>query len=153
METKKCVCLVVPILFRPGEAAWDVICIGVAVLCQACEFFDYRLGDEDEASSIRRRLTQDFAKVSLETLRFAGKCVRAELAFDGRGEGWQHRLRHLLTRPREGLVHYGKAMAVLTDSPKTLLNETYARYVERRPITDADDSACSVPIGYKKMSR
>lgn len=135
MTTGKSVCLVTPILFRPHEADWDVVCIGVAVTCPERRQFEFCLGEDQPA--VRTRMEHDFRDVSPLALRFAADCVRTELAIRVSDKDWLQRLRHLFVRKREGLVRYGNTQALLADDAGEVLRAAFARYVLRETAEPA----------------
>ena len=121
----------------PQSDSGEFANMGVVVACPALGFFDFRL------ITRYRRITQFFEEFNRELFTQVRREVEAELAHlrdhlhqrqfasGCREEALALRLVQDLAQPRETMIRYAPLRVAMTEDPRQLLDQVFARYVQR----------------------
>ena len=128
-------CLVIPITFRPYAETGEFACFGVLLHCPETGYINYRLSEGDRRTT--DRINNFFKEIGRDIFRMTLKSAKRDLeqvinAQDNlfEHEHFQELLANLI-RPRENLIRYGEAMAVMAADPANELKIQYSRLVKR----------------------
>lgn len=141
---KKFACNYAIVRFSPYVETGEFANVGVVMICPQLRYFDFRL--------LRKRygrVTKFFEELDAQVFRTSIYALRDQLdetrdvlkdhGFDRRrkyaGDEFALRLFKEIIRPRENIMRFGPAGTVLTDDPKTKINDLYSFYVERTFVT------------------
>jgi hypothetical protein len=125
--------------FSPFRETGEFANAGVILLCPETGYFGFKLQTQRA-----KRITDFFDELPREIYLRAIKAMQDELqrvalrVADTPAQGRSDALRHLfdaLIHPREAMVRFGPARAVLTPDPATELQRQFEHCVERRFIT------------------
>jgi hypothetical protein len=131
----KFACRYAVVQFMPFTETGEFANVGVVLACPQTGYLDYRLQSRRHA-----RITQFFEELDGAVYRSALKAFESELqrvanlACDADQGSRPELLRHLftsLTHPREAMVRFGPARAILTPDPKAELQHLFDHYVGR----------------------
>lgn len=121
----------------PQSDSGEFANMGVVVACPALGFFDFRL------ITRYRRITQFFEEFNRELFTQVRREVEAELAHlrDHLHQPQRQRLFPApagelplvqdLVQPRETMIRYAPLRVAMTEDPRQLLDQVFARYVQR----------------------
>ena len=121
----------------PQSDSGEFANMGVVVACPALGFFDFRL------ITRYRRITQFFEEFNRGLFTQVRREVEAELAHlrdhlhqrqfasGCREEALALRLVQDLVQPRETMIRYAPLRVAMTEDPRQLLDQVFARYVQR----------------------
>lgn len=139
---KKHLCQYAIVRFLPYLETGEFANVGVALMCPETGYFDFRLMThvrritaffEELDAGIYRRARDDFQK----ELKRIQHYLTHEQVKDRIGQELARHVFGELTRPREVMMSFDGARAVLADDPAQQLEELFAHYVERNFATKA----------------
>lgn len=123
------------IRFMPYVETGEFANVGIVLACPATGFFGFKLQDRRY-----RRVTQFFEHIEARDYTQALKLFREELnriqdlaATAGHHTdkaGFVRGLFERLVHPREAVLQFGEARAVMTENPATVMNDLFLRHVE-----------------------
>ncbi len=141
---KKHLCQYAIVRFLPYLETGEFANVGVVLMCPDTGYFDFRLMThirritaffEELDAGIYRRARDDFRKELKRIQEFLAQQQ------ENRGFAEAELGRHLfaeLTRPREVMMRFDGARAILADDPAQELDALFAHYVERNFATKAE---------------
>lgn len=140
---KKTLCQYAIVRFLPYLETGEFANVGIVLMCPETGYFDFRL------MTHVRRITAFFEELNAGIYRRARADFKKELTriqdflapqTETRGFADAELARHLfaeLTRPREVMMRFDGARAILADDPAHELDALFAHYVERNFATKA----------------
>lgn len=132
---KKFACRYAVVQFVPYSETGEFANVGVVLMCPETGYFGFQLQTRKYA-----RVTAFFDELKSPVYLTAIKIIQGELTRIGEAvanapsTGRMDHLREMFTalvHPREAIVRFGTARAVLTDSPKQELKRLFDHYVDR----------------------
>jgi len=142
MDMKKTVCNYAVVRFMPYPETEEFVCVGVVLLCQATDFFGYKL-----EMKRRGRVLGFFPELDAEVLIRGRQIfeqqlrhVRKLLGNDGNADQMRLKLDDAfpaivfkdLVRPRESLFRFSGISTALAEDPAAELEKLYQHYVYRQ---------------------
>jgi len=137
-------CLYAIVRFCPFVETEEFANVGVIVFAPERRYFDFKLMTKKHArvTHFFDQLDTRVFKASIQNLKEELDRTRALLAqpcFESdhrtNASDFARSLFNEIVRPREAVIKFGTARAVLTDEPKVKLEELYGYYVERDFVT------------------
>lgn len=131
---KKLACRYAIVQFVPYAETGEFANIGIVLACPQTGYFDFKL-----QTRRYKRVTSFFSELDGSFYRDTAKAIEGELARIKdqalRLDGFERAdaLRHLFTEllhPREAIVRFGDARAILTDEPQQTLISLFDHYVD-----------------------
>ncbi len=122
--------------FLPYAETGEFANVGVVLACPATGYLAARLMPTKRTRRITDFFDQLDARVYRHALKYLGEELERlrQLAFLGAEQGRNQAVQNLfvdLTRPREAVLRFSDARVVLADDPEAMLEQLFARFVER----------------------
>lgn len=133
MENHKQVCTITPVAYRPYQETGEFACFGVVLHCPTTGVIKYKLGNRGRVAS---RVHAFFREIDTDIFKMAVKCAKLDIEHTieltgNLDENLRQKAFSNLVRPREGVVHFCKPMAIMTDDIDAELNNQFELIVER----------------------